>query len=161
MSATKFQEHLLILPEDDAYHAIATSFVESLGQEVSRRAQVLNATRGWIHARQIAVEDGLKLRKYGDRKLLLVIDFDTVSERLAQMSAALPADIRDRIFIIGSANEAEDLRRELGPYSRIGSLISEECRRGATDLWQHPLLALNRVEVQRLAPVVQRLFFPA
>ncbi len=163
MSVNKYKKHIFILPEDDVDRKIALGF--ELCQYIrSNRFQILNPAKGWKNV----VENFkryhiLQLRKYNLRRLLLLIDFDNDLNRLAEVKSEVPEDLMDRVFILGTKREPEDLRKDLNlkySFEDIGKKLAEECvslENGG--LWEHELLTINKNEKKRLVEDVRPFLF--
>ncbi len=162
MSVNKHQPHVMVLPEDDANKDIANGFQLEMDQQYQRRIQILSVARGWIHVLEVFERDHVQdLQRYPNRYLVLVIDFDDVAGRRAAAETRIPAHLRDRVFIVGTRTEPEDLRRESRlSYEAIGQDLARDCRQGTTTVWDHPLLADNRTELARLSERVRAILFP-
>lgn len=94
--------------------------------------------------------------------MVLLIDFDNRwQERLARAKDDIPDSLQDRVFILGTLSEPEDLRKaKLGSYETIGLALATECREGADTVWNHPLLQHNAGEFERLRGAVCPILFP-
>ncbi len=97
--------------------------------------------------------------RYGNRLLVLLIDFDGVAARFAHFQNRIPSRLVDRIFILGSWSEPERLKKSLGPYEEIGSKLAQECRDGTETVWNHELLRHNAQELGRLREHVRPILF--
>jgi hypothetical protein len=165
MSANRYREHLLILPEDDAYEQILVGFVECLSDHVSRRVQILPLARGFEKALTQVLDDEHQLRRYPLGRLLVVIDFDNVAGRRESIAAQLTTrnpELADRIFFIGSLDEAEDLVKGLGRNKHaIGAAAFRACEEQIPGDWDNRLLAHNQPELTRLSTFARPLLFGA
>ena len=159
MSVNRNQEHLLILPEDKACGDIVAAFIANVEERFSRKAQLLSPAGGWRHAIEQVSSDDNDLGSYPMRHLLLVIDFDDHAERRNEIEAAIPQQLSNRVYIVGSLKEAEDLKPVFGRYELVGEALWKACMDQTNDPWEHELLAHNLPEVKRLMPIVQRLLF--
>lgn len=158
MALNRERPHLLVLPEDEATRNIAVGFSDyATGQ-----MQVLNPAGGWPHVKEEMIKLYVaKLRKYPDCHLVLLIDFDDdFPNRLTLFQQAIPADVANRVYVVGALTEAETLknatRKKLGP---IGQELATECEQGQYQLWNHPQVAHNQPEVQRLHVAVRGFLF--
>lgn len=91
---------------------------------------------------------------------LVLVDFDHQANRrieVQELTAGLPAD---RTFILGAWSEPERLRESLGlRFERIGETFAQECATDSLATWNHPLLAHNLTELQRLRNSVRPILF--
>ncbi len=150
--------HLHILPEDRADRELANGFL--LDDRVKHRnVQVLPPAGGWSKTIDSITSSGLE--KFSKRHLLLLIDFDDhFDERMKIFREKTPEPLIDRVFILGSLKEPEDLRRSLGiSFEAMGQQIAKDCAEGADFFWQHPLTLHNRAELERLAGKVRTILF--
>lgn len=164
MSVNREKPHVLVLPEDDANREIANGFLKSLSLQYPHRMDILPPAGGWP-----AVRDSLSrkyvayLRKYGDAHLILLIDFDNqVQQRMSQFTSHIPADVQDRVYLVGTLDEPEKLRKALNrilTQEGIGKTLADECGSGISYLWVHPHLAHNAGAHQRLSLTVRSILF--
>ena len=161
MSVNVYKPHVLVLPEDDADRQIANGFL--LDPSINlRNIQVLTPAGGWEKVLDSFVEHhAAALRKWPARHLVLLIDFDgRIEERTAHFVSQFPADVQDRVYLLGTRSEPEPLRRQCGDsLENIGKALAAECCRDETDLWAHALLAHNAAERARLNANVKFFLF--
>ena len=115
MSPNRHQDHVIIIPEDDADRQIANGFCSSyqLGTR-GRRVQVVNETGGWHNAEATLHKTYVPhLREFNNSRVVLVIDFDSDATRGAEVLERVPEELRDRVFVIGSLTDPQDLARSL------------------------------------------------
>lgn len=161
MSINVYKPHVIVLVEDEANRQIANGFL--LDPSIKHRnIQVLNLTGGWgklldsFLAHHIA-----DLRKWPKRHLVLLIDFDNLIEaRTERFVNNFPEDVRDRVFLLGTKDEPEPLRKQCGDsLENIGKVLASECYNDETNLWNHDLLAHNAAERTRLNAKVKNILF--
>ncbi len=76
------------------------------------------------------------------------------------MQAAIPDELRDRVFIVGAWTTPEKLRTRLGiSYESIGKEIARDCMEDRYDTWQHELLRHNLGEIKRMQEGVRPILF--
>lgn len=162
MASNKYAPHLLVLPEDDANRQIANGFL--LHHQLNSRAvQVLPVLGGWKSVVDDFTDNHVsELRRYDRRLLLMLVDFDERSDkRLSDIKAKIPDDLIDRVFVLGSMSEPEDLKRELKmSLENIGVELSNDCAENTMTIWSHPLLVHNLAELERLNMHVKPVVFP-
>jgi len=161
MSVNHYKPHLLVLPEDDANRQLANGFLQEAALNL-RCVQVLPIAGGWSKVRdafQTAHIAGLK--KYPQRHLVLLIDFDDqVVERTALFQAIFPEDVRQRVYLLGTRSEPEPLRKACGcSLERIGEQLAQSCAQHEAGLWRHTLLQHNQAELDRLLTSVSPFLF--
>jgi hypothetical protein len=153
MSVNKYKQHVFVLPEDDANRQLANGFDLNLS---SRQFRVLEVAGGWARVRDIFVSDHvIPMRNNPSRFMVLLIDFDDDLDRLETIKSDIPADLTDRVFVVGTRSNPEALRKAgLGPYEAIGSSLANDCRDGTQTIWAHELLRHNEDELARLREAV-------
>jgi len=83
--------------------------------------------------------------------MILLIDFDGDVGRLEKAKASIPADLTDRVFVLGVLSEPEVLKAEYRcSLEAIGTEIGRDCRQGTCTTWGHALLQHNAGEIERL-----------
>ena len=158
MAVNRERPHLMVLPEDDATRSLAVGFVDV----TSGQMQVLNPARGWPHVLQEFTDSEVNiLRKYKERHLVLLIDFDNdFPTRMPWFKSKIPLDIADRVYVLGAFGEAEDLKKQTGKkLGPLGQMLAKECEEGTVELWMHGQLQHNQDEVQRLKENVKHFLF--
>jgi hypothetical protein len=159
----KHKPHVLVLPEDDANRQIANGF--RLDRSVKNsRIQVLRPADGWIKVLESFENNHVNdLRKFLKRMLILIIDFDQNEGRLIWAQAQIPDDLKDRVFIIGARKDPETMKRNrpagLRSYEEMGLALARDCQGGTRTIWNHPDLACNLVELERMMATVRPCLF--
>ena len=161
MSVNKALPHVYVLPEDDSNRQLANGFPLGIDPPRQRRMQVLPVAGGWNKVLVRFNENEVsKMRNCTDRFMVLLIDFDGMEQRLQDAKAKVPLDLTERVFILGTLNEPEALRRAgLGSYETIGKAMAQDCREETTTTWGHPLLLHNSSELDRLRKHVRPILF--
>jgi hypothetical protein len=152
---------VIVLPEDDANRQIANGFLLDPSIKL-RNIQVLQPAGGWGKVLDSFLNDHIaELRKWPQRHLVLLIDFDDhVEERTQQFVHQFPEDVRDRVFLLGAKGEPEPLRKQCrDSLENIGKELAGECYRDETNLWNHQLLSHNAAERVRLNVKVKTILF--
>ena len=161
MSVNNERPHVIVLPEDDANRQIANGFL--LDPSIKpRNIRVLQPAGGWGKVLDSFLNDHIaELRRWSQRHLVLLIDFDDhVEERTQQFVNHFPEDVRDRVFLLGTKGEPEPLRKQCGnSLEDIGTALAGECYHEETTLWNHQLLAHNAAERTRLNAKVKSILF--
>ena len=52
-----------------------------------------------------------EMRKFPQRMIILLIDFDEDENRLSYVKSQIPEDIKERVFIVGAQSNPENLRK--------------------------------------------------
>lgn len=161
MSINLYKPHVLVVPEDDANRQLANGFLKDPALNL-RVIQVLPVAGGWAKVRDdfVAVQQTL-LRKYSERHLVLLVDFDDqVADRRQLFADAFPDDIQERIYLLGTQYEPESLRKSSGvPLEGIGEQLGNACAHEESGLWAHPMLQNNQSELDRLIQNVKPFLF--
>lgn len=161
MSVNLYRPHVLVLPEDDANRQLANGFLNEPALNL-RAIQVLPVAGGWAKVRDEAMRSHFsKLQNYPMRHLVLLVDFDGhFEERIAHFQAMIPAELSERIYLLGVADEPESLRTAQGvSLERIGERLASACTRDEPGLWSDPLLRHNLPELDRLIGSVKPFLF--
>lgn len=152
-----YRPHLLVLPEDDANRQLANGFLLHPAVDPGR-IQVLVPAGGWMKVLDAFDRNQLAdLRRFTDRHLVLLIDFDGDTERLELVKERIPEDVRGRVFILGARNEPEGIRRSLrriGSLEKIGTALAEDCQGEEPKVWTHSELATNSNELGRIKMLI-------
>ena len=160
MAANKHIPHLYVIPEDDANRQMAVGF-EKDDRIRARAIQIVAPAGGWVKAlEKLEVDYFTLLRSNQNSHVLVLIDCDAKSNRINNAFAKVPSEIKERVFILGTLNEPEVLKRSLNtPLEKIGELIIEECFDANQKIWQHEQLKHNATEVARLKSVLFNIVF--
>ena len=160
MSANKFRPHVLVLPEDDANNDIANGFLLHVALD-SRAIQVLPCAGGWAKVRDAFLSDHVaEMRRYPQRHMVLLVDFDDNSDRFDQMTGDIPGDLAERVYVIGVWSEPEELRRVgLGSKEDVGCKLASECYDETRNVWNHDLLSHNANELNRMTTPLRPILF--
>ena len=144
MAINKYKPHVLMIPEDDADRQMANGFLLD-PLLFSQRIQVLEEAGGWARVLDVFESDHIAgMESWPLRFVVLVIDFDDQETRLASAKSRIPANLSERVFIIGSLTNPERLRQELGrSYEAIGQALAQDCRENTGSVWSHDLLKHN------------------
>jgi hypothetical protein len=161
MSVNVYLPHVLILPEDEADLEIANGFHQQIDWDRQRQMQVLNEAGGWMVALELFQAEHIHyLQKYPTRFMVLLIDFDAKEGRWGYAQTYIPEHLKDRVFVIGSQKEPEDLKRaKLGSLEKIGAELAEDCRGGTDTTWGHEMLKHNADELARLRELIRPILF--
>lgn len=161
MSVNRDRPHLFILPEDRANSELATGFHLEIDPLRQRQMQILPIAGGWQKVLNIFKADHVAyMRRFPNRFMILVIDFDEREDRFETAQQFIPDDLKDRVFVLGSRKEPEDLRRAgIGSNEDIGLALAKDCREDNYRTWGHELLNHNAGELERLREKVRPIFF--
>ena len=153
---------MLVLPEDDANNEIANGFLLHDALD-SHAIQVLSCAKGWAKVRDAFLADHVTaMRRFALRYMVLLVDFDDNSTRFDEMTASIPGDLAERVFVIGVLSEPEELPRAgLGSKEDVGYKLASECYDETRDVWDHNLLRHNANELDRMTTLLRPILFPS
>jgi hypothetical protein len=160
MSINKHKPHLLVLPEDDANRQIANGFINDLNLN-KRAIQILPIADGWKKAvDQLTNDYAPGMRQFPQRRIVLLIDFDEVEDRLSYVQSQIPEDLRNRVFVLGVQSNPEDLKRDIKKsFEDIGEALATDCSENKNELWGHYLLIQNKPELEKMIKLVKPFLF--
>ncbi len=100
------------------------------------------------------------MRRYPDRFVVLLLDFDGKEDRFDAIKGRIPAELSERVFLIGARTTPERLKAACGKsLEGIGVTLAAECRSRTWVLWTHELLSNNEQELARMARTLRPLLF--
>ena len=161
MKIDRLKPHLLVLPEDDAWRQIVNGFLQEASVN-QNSLQVLDLARGWSKAFDSITDFyAVRMRKYPECRIVLLIDFDHDTGRLEKNKNKIPADLSDRVFVIGVlSKEPKDLCKETGMnLEKVGEELAKNCTDNIPGLWDHELLRHNKPELERIILSVKSFLF--
>lgn len=160
MSVNKYKPHLLVIPEDDANRQIANGFFLSPNLD-DRVAQVLPNAGGWGNVVEEFARHVTGMRQFPLRRVVMLMDFDHDAGRGDYVRRQIPADLAQRVFILGMLSEPEQWRRSnpAETYEQLGMNLAKSCADGMPDAWGHALLIHNRTELVRLIADIKPFLF--
>ena len=158
----KYEHCVYVIPEDDANRQIADGF--ALHRHVdSRRVQVMPPAGGWNYVLTTFQKEYVqKLRDYPKAHVVMLIDFDNCFDvRRVNFENNIPADIKPRVFVVGSKGTPEKLKNSLNKsFEEIGTSLAGDCDTQTTALWEHEELNHNEPDRLRLLQTVRPFLFP-
>lgn len=155
----KMVPHVLVLPEDDANRQLANGFQLAPSLD-TRRLQILEVAGGWLEVLERFKTDHIaEMERNPNRYMVLLLDFDRRGNRLQEIAAEIPAQLNDRVLVLGTWSEPEELRQAFGSYEKIGLALAKDCRDDGDDTWSHVLLKHNAGELARLRQRVRPILF--
>lgn len=163
MGINKFEDHILIFPEDDANREIVNGLT-LLPNIKLNKIQIMQSEGGWIKLIESFKKNHLdKLKNNEKRRVVLLLDFDSDPDRKESIKKelidSLPISVKERIFIFGAYSEPEDLRRKTKKsFETIGKELLKDCPDNISELWSNELLQHNLTEVDRFRKSVPFLF---
>jgi hypothetical protein len=162
MSVNRLLPHVLVLPEDRANRQLANGFHLQVPPDRQRQMQVLPEANGWERLLHLFREEhATGMLRFTHRHMVLLIDFDNDATRLGHARTKIPADVTDRVFIVGALRNPEALKQAgLGSYEHIGSALAQDCRDETNAIWGHQLLQHNAGELNRLREHIRPILFP-
>ena len=157
----EFRSHVYVLAEDKANRQILNGFLTNYA--VCARCFKLVLLNGWSNVvKKFNSEYAPRLRKNHLSFAILLVDFDKQGQNRAdQIWGRIDADVKDRVFILGSMDEPERLKEHLGSYETIGQALAKDCQEGTRTTWNHEFLHHNSGELDRLWSSVRPFLFPS
>ncbi len=153
----KYRKHVYLVPEDDADRQIADGFI--LHHRVNEtRIKVVPPAGGWSNVLKTSRDEYIPtLRKYDLAHVVMLIDFDgNVDARRVEFEQAIPDELKGRVFLVGSRDNPEILKKELKMnLGEIGESLARDCDAGTTEYWDCEQLQHNDAELQRLVRSVK------
>lgn len=149
--------HVYAIPEDEKDRQLADGFC--LHDSVDhRRIQVMPPVGGWRKVLQKFIDEYIQiLRRYPVAHVVMIIDFDKHFEsRRALFEKQIPADLKTRVFVLGSRDEPETLKSALKiGLEQIGRRLANDCDQGTSLVWDDEQLRHNDADRQRLNQTVK------
>ena len=125
--------------------------------------QLLEPSGGWTKVIQSFEDTHVRaLRKFPERFLVLIIDFDGIDSRLADAQAAIPNDLKSRVFILGARTTPENVKRSiprLHSFEKIGRALAEDCEARTLTTWSEQELSCNLDEAERMQTTLHPCLF--
>ncbi len=147
-----------VLPEDDRDRQLAVGFRNHQAVD-HRRMKILPPAGGWTKVLDVFLKEHVSaLREKSNRCLILLVDFDEKTNRRAYLEGKIPEDLKSRVFLIGPWKNPEKLKVG-GKYEEFGSQLAHACQGKSLHPWDHPLLAHNANELERLREHVRPILF--
>lgn len=154
------KSHVYVLAEDDANRQILNGFLTN--QAICPRCvKPVPTSKGWSKMVDQFQSDYVpRLRGNPLGFVILLVDFDGQGQKRAdQVWEKIDDDVKDRVFILGSKDEPERLRLDLGTYETIGQALAKDCHEGKRSTWDHEFLCHNASELDRLWSSVRPFLF--
>jgi hypothetical protein len=162
MGVNKERPHLVVIPEDEANLQLVNGFIGYFAVN-SRQLGLESPAGGWMPALTLFRSDYITyLRKHRQGYVVILIDFDGQGDaRRATCEEEVPDDLKGRVFVLGTRDEPEALRREIKQsLESIGESAARDCAQNHTHFWGHDHLTHNLTELARLLPIAHPILFP-
>ena len=164
----KYDQQILVLPEDRANEEIANGFNNFLDL-YSRKIQIERPSGGWNKVVDNFAKNYVsEMRKHPKQMVVLLIDFDDYSDldrsnyqkRLSYIKSQIPDDLQERVFVLGSRTSPEKLRNNMKKnFEGIGESLAKDCAENTNETWGHDLLKHNEDELKRIHLAVKSFLF--
>jgi len=100
------------------------------------------------------------LRNSQNVHVVMIIDFDNDAGRREWFDQRIADDVKSRVFVIGSLDNAEALKRDLkSTFEGVGKALARECQDSGLKLWKTSQLGHNDNDVRRLSEIVKPIVF--
>ncbi|MBY0231881.1 MAG: hypothetical protein K2W96_21575 [Gemmataceae bacterium] len=158
--SNKYAPHVVLIPEDHANEQLANGFALHHGVR-DRLIEIRNPAGGWGHVLDVFTKEIIPyLKSCRSAHAVLLVDFDESDERGAICEGRIPAELKDRVFVIGSWATPEDAKRDFKMgLEAIGQALAEECSREKEGLWASRHFGHNAEVLERLAAIVKPILF--
>ncbi|MDR0564379.1 MAG: hypothetical protein LBG78_05525 [Azoarcus sp.] len=164
--ANKYTKHLKIIAEDDSCRQLANGLMNVVSN--NRAIDSIEISDGWLKSFDFFSDKEIeRLKKFNNRILLLIIDSDNnVDSRFKKFKEKVPDEFKDRVYLLSSKGESEDLRSYFksvfgkNSLELIGEKLAESCHRGKFDLWNCDQLKHNKPEIHRFYDSVKTFLCP-
>jgi hypothetical protein len=162
----RYAQRVYIIPEDDCDRQLANGFVLH-DQVKSSRVQVEEPAGGWREVIKTFTTEYIPLLRADQEGkegyVVMLIDFDGYyADRRKEFEDAIPGDLKERVFVVGSKATPEDLKKSLAKnYEQIGLLVADDCFAGTVTIWNHDHLKHNDPDRIRLLSIVKPILFGA
>jgi hypothetical protein len=102
-----------------------------------------------------------RLRENPRDHVVLLVDFDGhYVDRRKEFQDAIPDDLKQRVFVVGSKETPEALKKQLGKtFEKIGFLLADDCFAGTVGTWSHDHLKHNEPDRLRLVNIAKPILF--
>jgi hypothetical protein len=157
----RYAPHVYVIPEDRADQQIAVGFVNHHSVK-DTLIKVMPVAGGWRNVLKTFQDEYiLTMRNYPQAHVVMLIDFDGhIEERRAEFEQAIPDDLKVRVFVVGSKDNPETLKKAMKiNFEEIGKSLANDCDAGTAEHWIHDQLRHNEVELQRLVQTVRPILF--
>jgi hypothetical protein len=157
----KYMDHVYVIPEDDANRQIAVGFVDHPGVK-DLRIQIMPVAGGWGNVLKAFKDEYIhRLKANSKAHVVMLIDFDdSFTQRREAFENEIPAEIKSRVFVVGSRSTPETLRNVLNKnFEKIGESLADDCDVGTSEYWGHEQLNHNEPDRQRLDQIVRPFLF--
>lgn len=160
MAVNVYRPHIYVIPEDDADRQFADGF-ELDGRLIPLAMQVMPIAGGWLKVIDKILEDYVpRVRNNPNTHIVGIIDCDGRPDRISTQLARMPADVRDRVFLLGTLDDPQAFKNLVRlTYEKIGIKLADECYRRNFSLWRHEQLAHIHEEISRAAVALRPVLF--
>jgi len=161
MSVNVYKPHVLVLLEDEANRQMANGFIMNIALN-ERAIRLLPNAGGWLKVfNELSAKHFTPLQTYKNRHLVLLLDFDkNIETRTLHFQNAIPADVRERVYLLGTSDEPEAMKRDCKlTFEEIGEQLAKACAEEELGLWNHKMLQHNQSELERLKKNVTSFLF--
>jgi len=157
----RYLPHVYIIPEDDRDRQLADGFI-FYDQVNALRVQVMPPPGGWARVLNTFKDEYIR-RLRGDLMghVVMLIDFDgDYTNRRKEFEDAIPDDLKNRVFVVGSKETPELLKRAMAKnYEQIGAMLAEDCFDNTVHNWNHDHLIHNEPDRRQLVDIVKPILF--
>jgi hypothetical protein len=160
VSVNKYKPHIWVIPEDDANNQLVNGFL--LHYSVNVRAIGIDPPAGgWGRVLDLFEQKFVPyLRQWSLSHVVMLMDFDDTDDRKTICEKRIPDDLKQRVFVPGTKDNPEALKRELNVgFESIGEGLAGDCLREDCGQWNNTHLVHNRDELLRMSEVMKPIIF--
>lgn len=162
MSVNREKPYLIVLFEDGAYKDLFMGFEFSMQKQISPRSVCGGFDKVCL---ELTDEKSIllkELNKFPKAYVLALIDADLDNcpdsqiGKIEKLKQKIDEKYIDRVFIIGSKIEAEDIKQVIigqGKWKTVSQKLEDSCKNDNCQLWQDEMLKHNLDEISRLKQV--------
>lgn len=161
MSVNRERPYLIVLFEDNAYKDLFLGFEFSFHKQIQQKP-VLQGFDDVLFQLTNSNSTTLKeLNKYPNAYILAITDADMDSHQesnIDTLKKSIKGIYRNRIFVLGSKYEAENIKKEIigqGKWRRLAKELESSCQNDSCELWHNDMLKHNLDEIVRLRQVFE------
>lgn len=160
IAVNEYRPHVYVIPEDDADRQFAAGF-ELDFRLVPRAMQIMPVAGGWEKVIAKILADYVpKVRSNPYTHIVGIIDCDNRPDRIAELLSRIPADVRDRIFLLGTRDDPQAFRNAVRlSFEKIGIRLADECFQQEFSLWRHDQLIHIGIEIDRAEATLRPILF--
>lgn len=159
MSVNRYEPYLIVLCEDNAYKDIFLGFEISEHPQISLKPVYQGFDDILFQLTNPNSMTSKELKRYNKSYVLALTDADLDSQsesNIKKLKDSIPNEYKDRVFVMGSKYEAENIKRAIigkGKWKGVSQELEKSCRDENCELWRDEMLNHNMEEIISLRKV--------